>query len=133
MLARVFIIIYNNNWDQSSHKKWGLLRSFLYIYMQSESVIQTKRLLFILPWTDCSFSKCYNFIRSYLLFFYLHNTKWLKLDPYFRFLFYPFSSVIYLSIKIIISNSFIINKEYQHFRRERWVRCDRAEPVPVRL
>lgn len=133
MLARVFIIIYNNNWDQSSHKKWGLLRIFLYIYMQSESVIQTKRLLFILPWRDCSFSKCYNFIRSYLLFFYLHNTKWLKLDPYFRFLFYPFSSVIYLSIKIIISNSFIINKEYQHFRRERWVRCDRAEPVPVRL
>lgn len=133
MLARVFIIIYNNNWDQSSHKKWGLLRSFLYIYMQSESVIQTKRLLFILPWRDCSFSKCYNFIRSCLLFFYLHNTKWLKLDPYFRFLFYPFSSVIYLSIKIIISNSFIINKEYQHFRRERWVRCDRAEPVPVRL
>lgn len=133
MLARVFIIIYNNNWDQSSHKKWGLLRSFLYIYMQSESVIQTKRLQFILPWRDCSFSKCYNFIRSYLLFFYLHNTKWLKLDPYFRFLFYPFSSVIYLSIKFIISNSFIINKEYQHFRRERWVRCDRAEPVPVRL
>lgn len=133
MLARVFIIIYNNNWDQSSHKKWGLLRIFLYIYMQSESVIQTKRLLFILPWRDCSFSKCYNFIRSYLLFFYLHNTKWLKLDPYFRFLFYPFSSVIYLPIKIIISNSFIINKEYQHFRRERWVRCDRAEPVPVRL
>lgn len=133
MLARVFIIIYNNVWDQSSHKKWLLLRSFLYIYMQSESVIQTKRLLFILPWRDCSFSKCYNFIRSYLLFFYLHNTKWLKLDPYFRFLFYPFSSVIYLSIKIIISNSFIINKEYQHFRRERWVRCDRAEPVPVRL
>lgn len=133
MLARVFIIIYNNVWDQSSHKKWLLLRSFLYIYMQSESVIQTKRLLFILPWRDCSFSKCYNFIRSYLLFFYLHNTKWLKLDPYFRFLFYPFSSVIYLPIKIIISNSFIINKEYQHFRRERWVRCDRAEPVPVRL
>lgn len=133
MLARVFIIIYNNVWDQSSHKKWLLLRSFLYIYMQSESVIQTKRLQFILPWRDCSFSKCYNFIRSYLLFFYLHNTKWLKLDPYFRFLFYPFSSVIYLSIKIIISNSFIINKEYQHFRRERWVRCDRAEPVPVRL
>lgn len=133
MLARVFIIIYNNVWDQSSHKKWGLLRIFLYIYMQSESVIQTKRLLFILPWRDCSFSKCYNFIRSYLLFFYLHNTKCLKLDPYFRFLFYPFSSVIYLSIKIIISNSFIINKEYQHFRRERWVRCDRAEPVPVRL
>lgn len=97
------------------------------------SVIQTKRLQFILPWRDCSFSKCYNFIRSYLLFFYLHNTKWLKLDPYFRFLFYPFSSVIYLSIKFIISNSFIINKEYQHFRRERWVRCDRAEPVPVRL
>lgn len=133
MLARVFIIIYNNVWDQSSHKKWLLLRSFLYIYMQSESVIQTKRLQFILPWRDCSFSKCYNFIRSCLLFFYLHNTKWLKLDPYFRFLFYPFSSVIYLSIKIIISNSFIINKEYQHFRRERWVRCDRAEPVPVRL
>lgn len=133
MLARVFIIIYNNVWDQSSHKKLGLLRSFLYIYMQSESVIQTKRLQFILPWMDCSFSKCYNFIRSYLLFFYLHNTKWLKLDPYFRFLFYPFSSVIYLSIKIIISNLFIINKEYQHFRRERWVRCDRAEPVPVRL
>lgn len=133
MLARVFIIIYNNVWDQSSHKKWLLLRSFLYIYMQSESVIQTKRLQFILPWRDCSFSKCYNFIRSCLLFFYLHNTKWLKLDPYFRFLFYPFSSVIYLPIKIIISNSFIINKEYQHFRRERWVRCDRAEPVPVRL
>lgn len=133
MLARVFIIIYNNVWDQSSHKKWLLLRSFLYIYMQSESVIQTKRLQFILPWRDCSFSKCYNFIRSCLLFFYLHNTKWLKLDPYFRFLFYPFSSVIYPSIKIIISNSFIINKEYQHFRRERWVRCDRAEPVPVRL
>lgn len=133
MLARVFIIIYNNVWDQSSHKKWGLLRSFLYLYMQSESVIQTKPLEFISPWRDCSFSKCYNFIRSYLLFFYLRNTKWLKLDPYFRFLFYPFSSVIYLSIKIIISNSFIINKEYQHFRRERWVRCDRAEPVPVRL
>lgn len=133
MLARVFIIIYNNVWDQSSHKKWLLLRSFLYIYMQSESVIQTKRLQFILPWRDCSFSKCYNFIRSCLLFFYLHNTKWLKLDPYFRFLFYPFSSVIYLPIKIIISNSFIINKEYQHFRRERWVRCDREEPVPVRL